>query len=148
MNTEQKVTSLELSKQLKEAGAKQESQWWWIEYDDVSGSSPPFCLLVPCEGISGKWNAPPRKESAELRRWSTFDCAELLERLPKAVTVEVLPTKTMYYHLNLAPGGDDWSAWYDHDSKSDTLWGTHGNTPAEALGKLYLWCLKEGHCKE
>lgn len=103
MKTEQKVTSLELSKQLKEAGAKQESE--------------------ACACVSGF--------DSGAKYVSRFDSDELLERLPGDV--------------RLWKGyGGEYLAYIVHVSE-DTK--TESYTAAEALGKLYLWCLKEGYCK-
>lgn len=110
MRTEDKVTSLELSKALKEAGAKQESEW---SYDKDRHL----------------WNVRDQRTKASLVA-SAFDCAELLERLPECSRLEK--------RQSLSFLASNW--WLDHTAGS--------RTPAEALGKLYLWCLKEGHCSE
>ena len=128
MKAEDKVTSLELSEKLKAAGAVQESHAWWIEYDDVSGSSPPFCLLKFSCHIIGGGLKHPSKKSYELNRWSAFDCAELLEMLPLGCGI----TKTRNGYLA-------------HSEITSVMWVT--DAPAEAFGKLWLWLLKEGHVK-
>ena len=58
-----------------------------------------------------------------------FDCHELLERLPDIVELHKLG-----------------STWYQfgYEGFDSEMY----KTPAEALGKLYLWCLENGHCSE
>lgn len=104
-----KTTSLELSKQLKEAGAKQESEW---SYDK--------------DGML--WNM--RDKRNRRTHVASFDCHELLEGLPILSEVHKLQSGSF--------NAINW--WLDHVEYS--------KHPAEALGKLKLWCLENGHCKE
>ena len=62
---------------------------------------------------------------------SAFDCTELLKRLPVWSIVELTP--------------EHYAA---RNEFVDQPWSFFANTPAEALGKLYLWCLENGHIKE
>jgi len=133
MNTEQKVTSLELSKQLKEAGAKQESEYRWETESKWTDTG--VALIRKPMG----WNYVRRSQ------YAAFDCAELLERLPRELEHE-----DALYHLAVHVWGstdEPYTAEYEN-STGGTLKYTIANTPAEALGKLYLWCLKEGHCSD
>ena len=109
-----KTTSLELSKKLKAAGAKQESGRKWRH----TGNK--FTL------------------AKNATRWPicacSFDCHELLERLSGIDEPELV------YDSNAYDGGQ-WEA---------RLFSVDGSTaearaPAEALGKLYLWCLENRH---
>ncbi len=79
MNLEQiKCTSLELSKQLKEAGYKQEGLWDW--YCQVGG-------IVCDTDVRGKWILRPASERhiGFGERLVAPTVAELGERLPKFV---------------------------------------------------------------
>lgn len=115
MNTEDKVTSIELSKQLKEAGAKQKSEHAYNE--------------------SGTALVDPVFEGGVC----AFDCAELFLRLP---LFDDFPVRLQSY-----AGTEDIKEKYRAGSHGLRR-SHHATTPAEALGKLYLWCLKEGHCSE
>lgn len=110
-----KTTSLELSKQLKEAGAKQESEQWW--FDHVDSDNKP--KVRRCD------QAPYLSNPIA----SAYDCAELLKRLPNGSSVK--RTQSGF----VAGKGKHSVEWLEA-------------TPAEALGKLYLCRLKEGHCNE
>lgn len=110
MTTEQKVTSLELSIALRDEGAKQESQLWWL------GNNGPFEL-----------HEYPDLYIVQKKRYAAFDCAELLEGLPDCAFVQKAKKR---YFSECGLGGGEWA-----------------KEAAEALGKLKLWCLREGHCK-
>ena len=113
-----KTTNLELSEQLKEAGAKQESK-------------EAICLL------SGKVITPDYCISACgykaidcIGQVSSFDCHELLERLPYLCHVWKVENEFIARALGIG---------VNISFRADT--------PAEALGKLKLWCLQNGYCK-
>lgn len=114
-----KTTSLELSKQLKEAGCKQESDRCWVSWPVGHGFRDDL-----------QWEKDVDFSAKEKTFASSFDCDELLERLPILSRVE----KTQ----NSLFKADNW--WLD-DVEIE-------KSPAEALGKLYLWCLENGHCND
>lgn len=125
MATEQKVTSLKLSKELKKAGAKQESEWSWrqdMRTGDIS--------LINYED-----DGPPYRQIA-----SAFDCAELLEMLPCTAEQPVCLTKL--------PGGFIAALGHENLGSEPTNKMFLANAPAEALGKLELWRLENGHCEK
>jgi len=95
-----KTTSKELSIALKEAGAKQESEYAYDEDGELRGQ--PHCFEWP----------------------ASFDCPELLKGLPERLK------------------------YWDVDFRADILSAILMPAPAEALGKLKLWCLQNGHCNE
>src|SRR5271157_5159686 len=68
MNLEKQVTSLELSKKLKELGIKQHSIFWWNQNE--------ICCSEPSENYNGEY-------------WSAFTTAELLDLLPHNITTKV-----------------------------------------------------------
>jgi len=41
-NHEWQLTNLELSKRLKELGVKQESLWWWVNFEGISKDDPAY----------------------------------------------------------------------------------------------------------
>ena len=116
-----KTTSKELSMALKEAGAKQESELVWRVCIDETTHLEQVMFSSNAEGMTGK-------------KYSTFDCHELLERLPNHTHIWVSSTNNRTYTARCV---------YIDDSETEQC-----DTPAEALGKLYLWCLREGHCDE
>jgi len=70
MKLEQQVTSLELSKHLRELGVKQESLFWWIYNDGMNQwEIHPF---------SEHWT----RQDGHAKRTSAFTVAELGEMLP------------------------------------------------------------------
>jgi len=134
MKIEQKVTSLELSKNLEQAGATQKSQYKWAALDGVKGKREILTFhILP---VKGEW-------------FSGFDCAELLERLPamilhkdgsgvKDLSLQKLADEAgteMFTAGYSSPVGDHDLPYMEDDMH-------------EALGKLYLWGLETGYIKE
>lgn len=120
-----KTTSLELSKTLKEAGAKQSGESTWQQLTkDV------------------EWKLIKTKHSSSIALDSvrTFDCHELLERLPVFALTGFYPTLIRTI-INYRAG---------YECGTDMLEGSGHEAvfPAEALGKLYLWCLQNRHIKK
>lgn len=124
MTLEQQVTSLELSKKLRELGVKQES----LYYIDNSG------------GIAH--NPPPRP----LQAYSAFTVAELGEMLPWKLTkgawyYELEFTKDgtqkpfrVYYHT---PSGED-----DHEYRLFPDEDCESETEADARAKMLIYLLE------
>ena len=120
MTPEQKVTSRELSEKLRDAGAKQESEWCHEVWLFPVGVNVPTAYL---------YRGRP-KDVHNRDYFSAFDCAELFEGLPTGSSVV----------KNL-----DGS----YSGVSDPFWKAfEGLTPVEVLGELRLWCLENGHIKE
>ena len=129
VTSEQKVTSQELSKKLKAAGAVQESEHWWLKH-----------TMEP-----GYWLAhKPAKPNSWPDCVAAFDCAELLERLPE--DIRAADGKVYSWQFTRVYGDYDayYARWEDGEERLKTC---GADTPAEALGKLYLWCLENGHVK-
>ena len=126
-----KATSLELSKQLKEAGVKQESERVWAKTNIGT------VVLVPRNRVAKK-----------LVCCSAFDCHELLERLPDFILIEEI----RYNLTQLKLGGCYYALYRSIDELRTkvvlTLKEETGLACAEALGKLLKWCLEDGHCKK
>lgn len=121
------TTSLELSKQLKEAGAKQESERFYSLSSDSA-----FRL----EG----WPPGFRPEG-----WiAAFDCAELLKGLPSTIEIDGWDCILIIWVCE-----DCYQVgYYEQDYEGPYI---RSEEPIEkelheALGKLKLWCLQEGHC--
>lgn len=120
------TTSLELSNQLKDAGAKQESERAWLrDYDPKTDKPTDRCSLIhnPIAWIHDDYD----------QDWcAAFGCDELMKRLPPWTSVTKMFGSAMCYRA--------YTEAHNWDEVDDT--------PAEALGLLYKWCLKEGHCNE
>ena len=135
MTTEQKVTSRELSEKLRDAGAKQESEnFWayrpscgWQLYNHRTGPAP----IIGYDSIT--------------EIIATFDCAELLEKLP--ITIESGAAQKSWLRINRDELGYE---VYYYDPAFGNVLGAPmigSDSLAEALGKLYLWLLENGHIK-
>lgn len=122
MKLEEQVCSLELAKQLKTLGVKQESAWYWCA--DESGSWLRSGVIHQATLVTGT-----EPEVA------AFTVAELGEMLPvgfwtlkKSVSNEV---------------GDSWGQlcnWLTHKSK--LLNSLEGNTEADARAKMIIYLLE------
>lgn len=79
MNLEQQVTSLEISKRLKELGVKQESVLWWQQsYAEMKGDVSASSFQI----------TQVRTESKKgMRCFSAFTVAELLSLLDEEITI-------------------------------------------------------------
>ena len=83
---------------------------------------------------------------------AAFDCAELLERLP----IRVKKGRDVY-KFGLYKTEDGYRAQFSFQDEDCYTWSLTddergyelcvADTPAEALGKLYLWCLENGYVK-
>ena len=120
MNTQDKYVTRELAEKLKAAGVVQESEYCWYTLLQVAESNPRRTRIDVNFGT-------PDSEWAEYS--AAFDCAELLEMLPKDSFVRKI----------CGVSGDEFMA------DITGFRNITANTPAEALGKLYLWCLENGH---
>ena len=129
MKLENQVVSLELSKQLKEAGYKQEGLWWWsIQKPETKKEYPRF-------------KANPRIESyieKENKFWYRVvapTVAELGEALPATLlfkTIVTYKTNTEYF-CETWPTTKDLGEWAD--------------TEANTRCKMLLYLVKEGLVK-
>jgi len=123
MRTEKKVTSKGLSEALRDAGAVQESQWWWCVTEDG--------VLVELEEKgSGLYITTPLNDGSV---YAAFDCAELLERLKCDIDGHRL-------RIHFGEG-----EMYKVGFREIIGAFACDPSPAEALGKLYLFCLENGH---
>ena len=124
MKLEQQVVSLDLAKQLKEAGYKQEGLWWW----DFSNNT-----LVPF-GIWGKKLAFYQEQANQDEICVAPTVAELGEVL-KHPNQDILS-----YHPKSLP---DWtgSTWIMYRNGKVII---EGNTEANARAKMWLYFKKKG----
>lgn len=128
------VTSLQLSRQLKEAGVKQESQFYWV-INDPDWNEPPTVtrrdMLV---------NEPPTENV-----YSAFLAEEILDKLPH----QIVPLNSSFYHdlhiskiwnpkVYTADYVRTWSGVHSF-SQSFMKHDIQDKILANALAKLYLY---------
>lgn len=135
MNIEDiKCTSLELSKQLKEAGYKQEGLWWWIESFNKG-------LKFLCIKIGDKYykiSGQSFDESFLIRNaWNIFvapTVAELGEKLPHHFKSYWIDNKE-----------HTWACFDGRITNSiSPEYIASANTEANARTKMMLWGLENG----
>lgn len=123
MNTEQMLTSLEISKRIAEAGFKGESQFYWL----FEESGPYKDQWTLCKRRDE--NIPPKKRKNGLINCYFTD--ELLAALPRYTTLE---KHTVGYAVE-----------YSNDRQHFCLrWA---DTPANALGEVLIELIKKGVVK-
>jgi len=87
MTLENQVTSLELSKKLKELGVKQESLFWWSKWDGSKYPSREYCLWLHGQATTDEAN-DITYFSEDTDDISAFTVAELGEMLPTEIELE------------------------------------------------------------
>lgn len=125
MKIEQQVTSLEISKRLKELGVKQESHFEWecngaIQgnmYDTIVHISNPDAYDVNCEYISA------------------FTCSELGEMLPAHLQIDKYQSSKYL-----------WSVYYSDMQMRGVSHKENADTLADAMGKMLIYL--EEHKKQ
>ena len=132
MNLEQQV-SLELSKQLKEAGYKQEGLWWWVNFFNKDKNSWEIISEI-------------RIKLNSIRKECIFNVAstvaELGERLPQFYYTKKAKEgwRVMEEQTSLACK----DTWLKATSKQK---GIFADTEADARAKMWLYLKKEGLLK-
>lgn len=161
MDIESKVTSLELSKRLKELGVKQKSLFYWFHYYDsgwivqTEGQIPSLCL--------------PR-DSKDERFISAFIASELLELMPNIIDTKkdepfnnfrfrmeksfivnedkntlIINTEGIYivnYRCDSTECAGE-NAWLERTLTKNI----YDANPANALAKLLIWLYENGYIK-
>lgn len=169
MKLEQQVTSLEISKRLKELGVKQESLFWWIKgkiewgYEgdwEVSESKDWFIHDAKPNSFDFKskkgdeyekmsdeefvlWNERDRKfrEEQADHVCSAFTVAELGEMLP-----EIIQSDGMQFDLEISKYGKYWYVKYlNHNAGSLVYMEVF--TEADARGKMLIYLLENNLLK-
>lgn len=150
MKLQDQVTSLEISKRLKELGVKQESVFFWaktklvkkewvwhlrLSIDDSSGQfATPFDLTE----ITGKDNPA----------CSAFTVAELGDMLPEVIIEKGTPLNTkkspVHYPLRITKGVDrtEYETIYWEVRYGDIIISNANDTEADARGKMLIYLLE------
>lgn len=133
MKLEHQVTSLEISKRLKELGVKYESLFDWYDVgNDV------YYLGSNTDAAN---NAKDYSNSTaigyEQRIISAFTCAELGEMLP-------LTINGVYMSIFREKGLESWDVAYGTFDKQN-IW-EQAETLADAMGKMLIYLIENGLC--
>jgi hypothetical protein len=142
MKLEDQVTSLELSKKLKELGVVQRSVFFWH-------TSP---IKPGLQVLSHAINVGDIHECAMSNEFSAFTVAELGEMLPRELT-HVEKGYKRDYEITLKFGTNMRECWYEDDQGgycpcncgdyySQTYFGDEANTEVDARAKMLVY-LKE-----
>lgn len=129
MKLESQITSLEISKRLKELGVKQESLFWWNEGDSPAGGST-FQLE------DSKY--PDLIAYEDYECISAFTVAELGEMLPNMVEGRILSCDKVEENL--------YEVYYE-GSKFDSCYIQKSNTEADARGKCLIYLIENSLIK-
>ena len=136
MKLEQQVTSLEISKRLKELGVKQESFFDWE------------CKMGNWSLVWGDYHVHPYVDTSDLRQYaSAFTVAELGEMLPLGVRANkngkgsIRGTSYFYYQEEENIG----YSTYGYEGREDDLFESldvTATTEADARGKMLIYLLE------
>ena len=121
MNIEQQVVSLELAKQLKDAGYPQEGLWWWV-YTTVEYPKKHWEFVVSME---------PRTFS----EYKDIYVAPTVAELGKILRDDCFSYRTRE------------QIWYCYGKIGSGMYSQEADTEADARAKMLLYLHKEGLIK-
>lgn len=137
------VTSLDLSKQMKEAGFEQESLFWHWRKDS---SSPIHIIFDP--------NLRAYEENGQLGEIiaPAYTVAELGKMLPKTISKDGskkinLIGNELWIYIDYDAGAY-WHCGYSEDNEQSQDWDRAGKTMAEAMAKMLLYLKENGLLKQ
>lgn len=109
MTLENQCVSLELAKEMKELGFKQESLFWWVEPRPSSGRN--------------KWEIIDCQDTHVKENYSAYTVAELGEMLPMSLTAEQMGNAPEYGEMYLEMWHDSygWRLTYRNDNEQSIL---------------------------
>lgn len=151
MKLEQQVTSLELSKRLKELGVKQEYQKGDWCYETIGER---LLLIVRVRGDNVDVIFPfaeyPNDETLSMKHSITkaFTVAELGEMLPETVNNKEDEERFFNQHKASMSHGGNWQIRYgDVRPDCNVVANILSETEAEARGKMMVYLLENGVIK-
>lgn len=121
MKLQDQVTSLEISKKLKELGVKQQSYFVWCQY---SPSAPPW---TPKQALSINGDLDDWAYEQSTDKWSAFTASELGEMLPEGFS-------------SIKEFGQ-WKCFHNRFNSKITEFRI-GNTEADARGKMLVYLIE------
>lgn len=127
MELEKQVTSLEISKRLKELGVKQESLFYWVE--NFRGIQ-----LSGKDNVNIEWSIHP---SSNIGNWSAFTVSELGEMLPSGFKFK---SKSFYIAMDC-----DKNIFYEDMPKTEEIYSGQGDsedTEANSRAKMLIYLIE------
>lgn len=127
---EKYVISLQLAKALKEAGVKQESEWYWMEYEDK-------------EDDTTFWNlkyAPNYKGNDPKDYVSAFSVGELGEMLP--ARIQMKDGTPMFLNISKSVVENIYFVRYTTLGITNDKLEQYDNSMSESMGKMLLYLLQ------
>ena len=122
MELKEQVCSLELAKELKELGVKQDAYWSWYE----NGNSAELM------------HNPDGYRSMEGKTFDAFSVAELGEMLPEEIEKD-----EQSYWLTIGVGfRHSWNVHYRKNGTSESWFNHEAETEADARAKMLIYLLE------
>lgn len=141
MNLQQQVVSLDIAKELKELGVRQESLFWW---------APDFIGRNEVKEWGIRYNDIMNPETTPMAHpdyVSAFTVAELGEMLPESV-LSIRPLQNNRWNYKpkdkwlVAKAGDSDYCCLDESFIDTQLYGVSADTEADARGKMLIYLIK------
>ncbi len=129
-----KCTNLELSKQLKEAGYKQKGLWWWFT-DGINKT-----ISQNTDYIKGIYGYGGKRDN----KFVAPTVAELGERLPSIIKLNVIAGRTQIHYLYTTKHSDGWDCFYAMNNGQTRHCNEFADTEANARAQMWLYLKKEG----
>lgn len=137
MKLEQQVTSLEISKQLKNLEVKQDAQFSWYLVSSDLGSTN----INPVPVLDWTDGSKPAKFKVFIEKYSAFTVAELLEIFPKFIEKEMkykrYGRKTIPYYLTIKKN-NIFSVGYENTEYQRIIEIFEKKELIEAAGKMLI----------
>lgn len=127
MKLEQQVTSLEISKRLKELGVNQESYFYWITFGQEPEIIRPNYLI---------------EKNGQEDMYSAYSSAELGEMLPKRIQGMLEKGGATIHYFSQHYTALDFVFIKYTDSEGFNLISVHGDTEADARGKCLIYLIE------
>lgn len=138
MNIEQQVTSLELSKHLKELGVKQESIFKWIlsKHPTESCEAPLIQYTIGNED----YKETPIHDGWTLTSYSAFTASELGEMLPASISPQSGSSEEKPIIMQKSHEGTFYIYGQKVNGSTNLIFGE--NTEADARAKMLIYLLE------
>lgn len=145
MKLDQIVTSLELSKRLKELGVKQESLFYYQNNPYNDGQD---CIDLMIREVRSKNNENvimnTECDNDENIKYPAYTASELLELLPKKIDIEAIS-----YYLTIIPTSalKEWMVFYRNTFLSYKKCSSTDENICDALAKMLINLIEQGIIK-
>ena len=137
MKLQDQVSSLELSKRLKELGVKQESFWCWVEDERKSTEFPAGWILENTQSI---------KSINIVDFYSAFTVAELGEMLPEELRKDNVHLSLLIQKIHIGnkkfPDYGKWGVCYLNMPSSSNVLHSEVDTEADARAKMLIYLIE------